>query len=43
MRAQFDPWFSDFLLRIGEGIEESIGQEYVRLPEEIVIGYRGTR
>ena len=39
MRALFDPWFSDFLLRIGNGTEESIGQDYVRLPEEIVIGY----
>jgi hypothetical protein len=39
MRAQADPWFSDFLLRIGNGTEESIGENYVRLPEEIVIGY----
>jgi hypothetical protein len=39
MRALSDPWFSDFLLRIGDGKEESIGQEYVRLPEEIVISY----
>jgi len=39
MRALSDPWFSDFLLRIGDGIEESIGQEYVRLPKEIAISY----
>jgi ATP-dependent DNA helicase PIF1 len=39
MRAQSDPWFSDFLLRIGNGTEESIGEDYVRLPEDIVIGY----
>jgi ATP-dependent DNA helicase PIF1 len=39
MRAQSDPWFSDFLLRIGNGTEESIGEDYVRLPEDIIIGY----
>nr|XP_020179791.3 ATP-dependent DNA helicase PIF1-like [Aegilops tauschii subsp. strangulata] len=39
MRAQSDPWFSDFLLRIGDGTEESIGQDYVRLPDEIVVPY----
>lgn len=39
MRAQSDPWFSDFLLRIGNGTEESVGEDYVRLPEDIVIGY----
>jgi ATP-dependent DNA helicase PIF1 len=39
MRAQSDPWFSDYLLRIGNGTEEMIGDDYVRLPEDIVIGY----
>ncbi|XP_073362383.1 uncharacterized protein [Aegilops tauschii subsp. strangulata] len=39
MRAQSDPWFSDFLLRIGDGTEESIGQDYVRLPDESVVPY----
>lgn len=39
MRAQSDPWFSDFLLRIRNGTEESISDDYVRLPEEIVIGF----
>ena len=39
MRAQADPWFSDYLLRIGNGTEETIGDDYVRLPDEIVIGY----
>jgi ATP-dependent DNA helicase PIF1 len=42
MRAQSDPWFSDYLLRIGNGIEETIGDDYVRLPDEIVIGYTDT-
>ncbi|XP_048545308.1 ATP-dependent DNA helicase PIF1-like isoform X2 [Triticum urartu] len=39
MRAQTDPWFSDFLLRVGNGVEESIGEDYVHLPEEMVVGY----
>jgi len=40
MRAQSDPWFSEYLLRIGNGTEETIGDDYVRLPNDIVIGYR---
>ena len=39
MRAQFDPWFADYLLRIGNGTEETIGDDYVRLPNDILIGY----
>uniref|UniRef100_A0A8I6YAU5 ATP-dependent DNA helicase n=1 Tax=Hordeum vulgare subsp. vulgare TaxID=112509 RepID=A0A8I6YAU5_HORVV len=39
MRAQTDPWFSKYLLRIGNGTEETIGDDYVRLPDDIVIGY----
>ena len=39
MRAQADPWFSKYLLRIGNGTEETIGDDYVRLPDDIVIGY----
>ncbi|XP_051196626.1 uncharacterized protein [Lolium perenne] len=39
MRAQDDPWFSEYLLRIGNGTKETIGNDYVRLPDEIVIGY----
>jgi ATP-dependent DNA helicase PIF1 len=42
MRAQFDPWFSEYLLRIGNGTEETIGNDYVRLPDDIVIGYTDT-
>jgi ATP-dependent DNA helicase PIF1 len=40
MRAQSDPWFSEYLLRIGNGTEEMIGDDYVRLPD--VIGYTDT-
>uniref|UniRef100_A0A453NEN0 ATP-dependent DNA helicase n=1 Tax=Aegilops tauschii subsp. strangulata TaxID=200361 RepID=A0A453NEN0_AEGTS len=39
MRAQTDPWFSEYLLRIGNGTEETIGDDYVHLPEDIVIAY----
>uniref|UniRef100_A0A8I6XZN3 ATP-dependent DNA helicase n=1 Tax=Hordeum vulgare subsp. vulgare TaxID=112509 RepID=A0A8I6XZN3_HORVV len=39
MRAQADPWFSEYLLRIGNGTEETIGDDYVRLPNDIVIAY----
>ncbi|KAK1680955.1 hypothetical protein QYE76_041803 [Lolium multiflorum] len=39
MRAQADPWFSEYLLRIGNGTEDTIGDDYVRLPDDIVINY----
>nr|XP_051207578.1 uncharacterized protein LOC127323481 [Lolium perenne] len=39
MRAQADPWFSEYLLKIGNGTEETIGDDYVRLPDDIVIRY----
>jgi ATP-dependent DNA helicase PIF1 len=42
MRAQLDPWFSEYLLRIGNGTEETIGDYYVRLTDDIVIGYTDT-
>jgi ATP-dependent DNA helicase PIF1 len=42
MRTQSDPWFSDYLLRIGNGTEETIGDDYVRLPNDIVIGFNDT-
>ena len=38
MRAQSDPWFSEYLLRIGNETEETIGDDYV----DIVIGYTDT-
>jgi len=42
MRAQSDPWFLDYLLRIWNGTEKTIGDDYVSLPENIVIGYTDT-
>ena len=35
MRAQTDPWFSKYLLRIGNGTEDTIVDDYVRLPDDI--------
>nr|XP_051218929.1 uncharacterized protein LOC127336183 [Lolium perenne] len=42
MRAQTDQWFSEYLLRIGNGTEETIGGDYVRLPDDIVIPFSPT-
>ncbi|XP_062179396.1 uncharacterized protein LOC133884006 [Phragmites australis] len=39
MREQSDPWFSEYLLRIGNGTEKTICDDYVRLPDDIVISY----
>jgi ATP-dependent DNA helicase PIF1 len=40
MRAQSDPWFSDYLLRIGNGTEDTFAGDYVRLPKDIIIEYK---
>ncbi|RCV37370.1 hypothetical protein SETIT_8G057300v2 [Setaria italica] len=37
MRAQSDAWFADYLLRIGNGVEETIGDDYVQLLDDILI------
>jgi ATP-dependent DNA helicase PIF1 len=39
MRAQSDPWFAEYLLRIGNGIEEANADGEVRLPDEICMPY----
>jgi ATP-dependent DNA helicase PIF1 len=39
MRAQSDPWFLDYLLRIGNGTEDMFAGDYVHLPKDIVIEY----
>ncbi|KAG2627528.1 hypothetical protein PVAP13_3KG127728 [Panicum virgatum] len=39
MRAQSDPWFADYLLRIGGGTEEVNGDGDVRLPDDICVPY----
>jgi hypothetical protein len=40
MRAQSDPWFLDYLLRIGNGTEYKFEGDYVCLPKDIVIEYK---
>jgi ATP-dependent DNA helicase PIF1 len=40
MRAQSDPCFLDYLLRIGNGTEDTFVGDYVRLPKDIVIEYK---
>lgn len=39
MRAQSDSWYADFLLRVGNGTEETFGDDYVKLPDDIVVNY----
>jgi hypothetical protein len=39
VRARRDTWYSEFLLRIGNGTEETYTNDYVQLPEDIVIEY----
>jgi hypothetical protein len=40
MREQSDSWYSNFLLRIGNGLEESDANDYVRLPSDIMVEYK---
>jgi ATP-dependent DNA helicase PIF1 len=40
MRAQSNHWFLDYLLRIGNGTEDTFAGDYVRLPKEFVIEYK---
>ncbi|XP_010229584.1 uncharacterized protein LOC100832196 [Brachypodium distachyon] len=37
MRAHSDPWFADFLLRVGNGTEEADGEGNIRLPEDVCV------
>ncbi|XP_052625612.1 ATP-dependent DNA helicase PIF1-like [Lactuca sativa] len=39
MRAVNDPWFSDFLLRVGDGKEETLDESYIRIPDNTSIPY----
>jgi ATP-dependent DNA helicase PIF1 len=40
MRAKSDPWFLEYLLRIGNDTEKMFAGDYVRLPEDIIIDYQ---
>ncbi|XP_021985883.1 uncharacterized protein LOC110882101 [Helianthus annuus] len=37
MRALKDPWFSEFLLRVGDGTEEPNEGNYIRIPDDMTI------
>ncbi|XP_021975028.1 uncharacterized protein LOC110870134 [Helianthus annuus] len=37
MRVLKDPWFSEFLLRVGDGTEEPIEGNYIRIPDDMTI------
>lgn len=37
MRAQSDTWFAEYLLRIGNGIEEACEDDFVQLPDDIIV------
>ncbi|XP_024984081.1 uncharacterized protein LOC112520008 [Cynara cardunculus var. scolymus] len=39
MRARNDPWFSDFLLRVGDGDEEMMEESFIRIPDDMTIAY----
>jgi hypothetical protein len=41
MRAQTDPWFADYMLRIGNGTGKVNEDGDVRLPDEICVPYTG--
>ena len=41
MRAQSDPWFADYLLHVGNGTEDTVDDDYIRLPDEICVPYTG--
>ncbi|GKF03713.1 ATP-dependent DNA helicase PIF1-like protein, partial [Tanacetum coccineum] len=41
MRARTDPWFLDFLLRVGDGVEETVEDTYIKIPNKMVIPYTG--
>ncbi|XP_076945496.1 ATP-dependent DNA helicase PIF1-like [Bidens hawaiensis] len=39
MRALNDSWFSDFLLIVGDGTEESIDENFIRIPDDMTIPF----
>ena len=41
MRVKSDPWFAEYLLRIGGGSEEANGDGEIRLPDDICIPQTG--
>ena len=37
MRAKSDPWFAEYLLRVGGGSEEATDDDEIRLPRDICV------
>ncbi|XP_057778295.1 uncharacterized protein LOC130998777 [Salvia miltiorrhiza] len=42
MRAMEDPVFTDLLLRVGEGIEPNVHDDYINLPDDMCLSYHGS-
>jgi ATP-dependent DNA helicase PIF1 len=42
MRAKNDPWFAEFLLRIGGGTEVTNSDGDIHLPDEVCVPYSGS-
>ncbi|XP_024978961.1 uncharacterized protein LOC112516170 [Cynara cardunculus var. scolymus] len=39
MRAHTDMWFSEFLLKVGDGDEEVVDKSFIRIPDDMTIPY----
>ena len=42
MRAKNDPWFAEFLLRIGGGTEDTNSDGDIHLPDDVCVPYSGS-
>ncbi|ONM00916.1 hypothetical protein ZEAMMB73_Zm00001d030376 [Zea mays] len=42
MRAKNDPWFAEFLLRVGDGTEDTSSDGDIRLPDDVCVPYNGS-
>jgi ATP-dependent DNA helicase PIF1 len=42
MRAKNDPWFAEYLLRVGGGTEDTNSDDDIRLPDEVCVSYSGS-
>ncbi|KAL6511646.1 hypothetical protein OROGR_021243 [Orobanche gracilis] len=39
VRAVTDPWYSGFLLRVGDGTDETMNDNFIRIPDDMDIPY----
>ncbi|WVZ79210.1 hypothetical protein U9M48_026816 [Paspalum notatum var. saurae] len=42
MRAQSDPWFAEYILRVGAGTEEANSDSEICLPDQVCVPYTGS-